>query len=523
MPLFYMSHMPSLSVRTAVVAVIVPVLALLLAAGAASSASSNRASNVLPPLRGSAGLIADHGGMPLPASAAAMPGPAVGPRTVALQVVGQLPPHLFQGMAFGDSDHDGLTEVGMYINNGGNFTHRLYESPAGHTWGQVAEGPALIPYGIGDADGDGLAETMGQWSFWLYVYEATSPNGHPNHLAWQSPAMTNVVGFATFGDVDADGRIEILHTLNPFSGPSYLMIFENSGDDAFTLVHQAFLDDGNGGTKVIEDFDGDGRREIATSTLNGKILVFESTGDDSYALTWVGNLGTYNAYACALGHDMDGNGKPELVVGGSSDQTGYVTTIYEATGDNSFAPVQTITIVNGYHGLPFNATGDLDGDGRDELAIETAFDLYVYEPDAIGHYVEIAHVPQPVNIMNGLAIADADDDLLAEIYWQTESALSGPPTLIYESSEPAGLSDGAVPPADLTLAAAPNPFVARTRVWGGGAGEVRIHDLAGRLVTTLAGPEFWWDGRNAAGRRVAPGLYVLRASGGTAKVTVLPR
>jgi hypothetical protein len=338
--------------------------------------------------------------------------------------------------------------------------------------------------------------------------------------------MTTVIGYATFADADGDGRTEILHTQNPFSGPSYLMVFENTGGDAFTLVYQTLLDpNGAGGPKVVADFDGDGRREIATSTLSGKVAVFENVADDSYVESWTGNLGTFNAYACALGHDMDGNGKPEFVVGGSSGDTGYVTSIYEANGDDSYAPVQTITVVNGWFGVPFNATGDVDGDGEDELVIETAFDMYVYEASGIGSYVEIAHVPQPVQIMNGVACADGDRDGTDEIFWQVESNLAGPPTLIYEGPATAAAGEGRPAPAARALVAAPNPFAARTVIRGGGAGEaLRIYDAGGRLVRAIGaddGAGASWDGRDARGRRVAPGMYVLRAVGTPARAKVV--
>jgi hypothetical protein len=492
-----------------------------------AAATPGEAANSLPPILGPGGLIADHGGQPVPADPAGA-APALPPpnRALDLQVVGEVPPHLFQGMAFGDSDHDGLVEVGMYVNDNGNFPHRIYETAGGHVYNQVEQGPALIPYGIGDSDRDGFGDIMGQWSYWLYVHESSSTTGYPDHQSWQSQAMTNVVGFATYADVDQDGRTEILHTYNPFSGPCYLMVFENDGTDAFNLIYQAFLDNGNAGYKVVEDFDGDGRLEIATSTLNGLVTVFENTGDDAYVQTWTGDIGTLNAYAASLGHDMDGNGKPEFVIGGSSDATGYVTSIYEATGDNSYAPVATITIVNGYHGFPFNATGDVDGLAGDELVVEAAFDMYVYKADGVGNYVEIAHVPQPVNIMNGVVCADGDRDGTDEIYWQTEAALGGPPTLIYERAEVAGIgvTNAATPETEPVLIAAPNPFVGTTILRGSGA-EIRIYDLGGRLVRTLGdgGAARVWDGRDARGQRLAPGVYLLLAGTEQAKLTLLPQ
>jgi hypothetical protein len=78
------------------------------------------------------------------------------------------------------------------------------------------------------------------------------------------------------------------------------------------------------------------------------------------------------------------------------------------------------------------------------------------------------------------------------------------------------------PPA---LRAAPNPFRAATRISGPAAARVDVLDLAGRrrrTVTLGDDGAGGWDGRDDAGRRVAPGLYFLRARG-TARVTRLVR
>jgi subtilisin family serine protease len=75
---------------------------------------------------------------------------------------------------------------------------------------------------------------------------------------------------------------------------------------------------------------------------------------------------------------------------------------------------------------------------------------------------------------------------------------------------PCGRGGGAL------LRAAPNPFRTDTRIAGPAATRVDIFDLAGRLRrTALLDGEggFTWDGHDGSGRRVAPGIYFLRARG----------
>jgi len=60
---------------------------------------------------------------------------------------------------------------------------------------------------------------------------------------------------------------------------------------------------------------------------------------------------------------------------------------------------------------------------------------------------------------------------------------------------------------------------------GGTQAGLRVLDLAGRVVRTLADSRFGagrhaieWDGRDEGGRPAAPGLYLVRLSGGGVSV-----
>jgi hypothetical protein len=80
----------------------------------------------------------------------------------------------------------------------------------------------------------------------------------------------------------------------------------------------------------------------------------------------------------------------------------------------------------------------------------------------------------------------------------------------------------AAPPAiDLELRVEPNPFHGATsiayRLARAGAAVLDVYDVSGRHVRTLAfepqaagGHEATWDGRDAAGRDVPSGAYLVR-------------
>ena len=80
-------------------------------------------------------------------------------------------------------------------------------------------------------------------------------------------------------------------------------------------------------------------------------------------------------------------------------------------------------------------------------------------------------------------------------------------------------------PFGIGLRAAPNPFNPTTRLSfmlaGDGPVEIALFDLRGQRVCTLfdgeraAGPQaVTWDGRDAAGRPLASGVYVCRLTAG---------
>jgi hypothetical protein len=85
----------------------------------------------------------------------------------------------------------------------------------------------------------------------------------------------------------------------------------------------------------------------------------------------------------------------------------------------------------------------------------------------------------------------------------------------------------AAPAGDRIIAVVPNPFNPRTRVpfelERAGRTVLTVHDPAGRLVRVLVddalsagGHAAEWDGRDAAGREVGAGIYLLRLEGPTA-------
>ncbi|MGD8396517.1 MAG: FlgD immunoglobulin-like domain containing protein, partial [Candidatus Eiseniibacteriota bacterium] len=91
--------------------------------------------------------------------------------------------------------------------------------------------------------------------------------------------------------------------------------------------------------------------------------------------------------------------------------------------------------------------------------------------------------------------------------------------------EAGAIDDAGTPRLDIVspvVRAAPNPFATRTWIEIDGlaaraAPALTVHDVAGRIVRTLAARpgrhRYAWDGKDAAGRDVASGIYYVRIEG----------
>jgi hypothetical protein len=106
-------------------------------------------------------------------------------------------------------------------------------------------------------------------------------------------------------------------------------------------------------------------------------------------------------------------------------------------------------------------------------------------------------------------------------YHRGTAALAPGRAIKYVTLDPTGIAER---PGDLLLAAAlrvsPNPFRGSVVLNAPalGCAEARVYDNNGRLVRTLTGTGRWtWDGRDAQGLRVAPGVYFCRVTSGSAE------
>jgi outer membrane protein assembly factor BamB len=239
--------------------------------------------------------------------------------------------------------------------------------------------------------------------FWVFVLSSMHGNSQVPQIKWHFDVKAPSFGQAAYGDIDKDGKPEIVFSTYMNDGEIYAL----NAEDGSLLWHYK-TGDCNDAAPVIYDVDGDGNLEVilASSCIPRTYCFDGATG----AVKWEAPTGGTDSPP-SIG-DVDNDGKPEILHGefngavicingedGSiawekvidtdasiqtsaaildvdgNDQLDFVVASWSFTGSNhiwafrgdnrqqiwkSDLPRDVI-----YHGCSF---GDIDGDGKPELA-----------------------------------------------------------------------------------------------------------------------------------------------------------
>lgn len=349
-----------------------------------------------------------------------------------------------------DFDQDGLLEVAMSeFGNDLSFGEtKFYEYNA--TQFTAADSltfkPILIPKDVADTDGDGLQELLCSVNDSLYVVEQQASNGYPNAISYSN--LDNGLFAARFADADGDGDQAIIakdfkdyHLLEPANGGSFV--------DATTLVDDSPDYLGSVSPRaLVEDFDGDGTKEIVFGDFDGDFLVYEFNGT-GYTRTYLDTTALTKSGSFLTAGDFDGDGVKEFFVAVHTslnrneedfeyEPLYWWLRIFKANGNNQYAVVWEDLLFD-VDTEEYNAAtaGNLDLDAADELIFTTFPRTYVVDFSAGSykmdwfHYGDIAtqHVIGDFN-GNGVgevAIGRGDK----AIFWEKDFSYAGPQTPAY--------------------------------------------------------------------------------------------
>ncbi|MFC1717410.1 S8 family serine peptidase [Candidatus Poribacteria bacterium] len=328
-----------------------------------------------------------------------------------------------------DFDGDGQLEiVGMSVDQFQYDETRIYERGRSGGYSKVfVSDEDYFPWDMGDTDGDGLFEILGNKKDVTFLHESLEAGLYPTERIWE---MEGIRG-GQIADMDLDGQKEII--ARKLDG-NEILVYENR-DDNFYLRAARLLNptEGHNGlseTFAISDLDGDGQTEIAIGDGDGDLFVYENTDNDRYTHTWTGSV-PYSTIKYVTAGDLDGDGTDEFVVGAravapsnlareKSKFTRWVYTIFDNIGQDEYEAVWSQEII-GVRLEGGMSTGDVDGDGRDEVAVLVVPSLYIFEYVEHGIYESLWY--HPASNIGRPVIMDLDADGVNSLLFNNEDEL----------------------------------------------------------------------------------------------------
>jgi Bacterial Ig-like domain (group 3)/FG-GAP-like repeat/FG-GAP repeat len=193
------------------------------------------------------------------------------------------------------------------------------------------------------------------------------------HPQWKKTFTTVLISttvLVTLSTLTALAQVKVTRHASPKSGTANI-----SATTSNTPLFLPVVTYGSGGTGAssvaVADVNGDGKPDLVVANIcasstdcsTGTVAVLLGNGDGTFQTAVTYGSGGQGATSVAVG-DLNGDGKPDLaVVNGSSPKVGVLL----GNGDGTFQPVQTYP--SGGFGTSSVAIADVNGDGKLDLLI----------------------------------------------------------------------------------------------------------------------------------------------------------
>ena len=219
------------------------------------------------------------------------------------------------------------------------------------------------------------------------------------------------------GDIDGDGRLDIVATFYRSIGDSQIVVFEQDAPGVWTKAYSDAVSNAYG--LDLTDLDGDGDLDIVAGDFqDDEIRWYENDGNATAGFTrqLIFDSGSQPPFDLDVG-DLDGDGDDDIAVVG----WGVTNDIYWLSNDGAASPSFVMTMIDSIAGasaLPYSAKlADTTGDGALDLvvAMRNAGQVVVYENDGVASFSKVLisdSITSPVWAETGDLNGDGDLDIL---------------------------------------------------------------------------------------------------------------
>ncbi|OOQ57312.1 FG-GAP-like repeat-containing protein [Mucilaginibacter pedocola] len=283
---------------------------------------------------------------------------------------------------------------------------------------------------IADLNGDGKADLIAFSSAAkiIYILRNTSTPGKPAFEQANSITVDQygTVDKITLGDMDGDGKTDIL--LGNFY--STFNIYRNISSTAgiFFTATSGPLGNNGGEDAQVGDIDGDGKPDLVYGYYDGNnvrgIFAARNTSTPGLISFAPGQLTTAGYYRNFRLADVDGDNKLDIIAAGIAV---YRNTATKGTmNESSFAPAVSLGDAQTFNIFGSYALTDVDGDGKPDVVVANAYNnnhntLAVFHNTSAGTAISFdlpINIDMPAEPVN-LAVADIDGDSYPDILVST--------------------------------------------------------------------------------------------------------
>ena len=321
----------------------------------------------------------------------------------------------------------GNTSIDVYLNtsSSGSITSSSFGAPTSFTIPAGGSGIAA-----GDIDGDGKPDLIFDLPGYMFLMRNTSTPGVASFaspvsiIARTTMGPTPAIGIT---DIDGDGKADVV---TPDNGDENLSLYQNTAKagslDSGSLAYAYDIPTYGlySPCIAITDIDGDGKPDVVVIDWTDKVVqILRNTSQPGNFVTAFAAPVSFAVGTMAydvVARDIDGDGKPDIAVVNEADNTISVLHNNSTPGIISFSSQVVFTTGSGPISI---SAGDFDGDGKPDLAVANSGDntVSVFRNTVATGSITTSSFASPVNLSTGpsgpfyIAVGDMDGDGKADI------------------------------------------------------------------------------------------------------------